>query len=113
MAYINEKYQNDELEVSIEILEPKEDEIDFEEGLRIDLQIENNRDFTKNEFKALIKWLAEIEEIIQIDFEPNGKKKIKTCRICGSTDFDFKEIIEKEGYACWFVKDDLCSGCQS
>lgn len=42
----------------------------------------------------------------------NGKPDEKrTCRICGCTDDDCRQCIEKTGLPCFWIEDDLCSAC--
>jgi hypothetical protein len=36
---------------------------------------------------------------------------VRTCRICGCTDDDCHQCIEKTGEPCYWVEDDLCSAC--
>jgi uncharacterized metal-binding protein YceD (DUF177 family) len=33
------------------------------------------------------------------------------CRVCGCTDFDCLRCIERTGFACYWVEEDLCSAC--
>jgi len=33
------------------------------------------------------------------------------CRICGCTENDCRQCIEKTGKPCYWVEDDLCSAC--
>jgi len=40
----------------------------------------------------------------------NGKPK---CRVCGCTDDDCHQCIEKTGNPCHWVEDDLCSACKT
>lgn len=35
----------------------------------------------------------------------------KSCKICGCTDIDCKQCIEKTGHPCFWVEEDLCSAC--
>lgn len=35
------------------------------------------------------------------------------CRVCGCTDVDCSQCIEKTGQPCTWVEDDLCSACQT
>lgn len=37
----------------------------------------------------------------------------KTCRVCGCTEEDCKQCIEKTGTPCHWVEEDLCSACQT
>lgn len=41
-----------------------------------------------------------------------SKEKARKCRICGCTDDDCQQCIEKTGEPCSWVEDDLCSACQ-
>lgn len=34
------------------------------------------------------------------------------CRVCGCTDGDCRQCIEKTGAPCAWVEEDLCSACQ-
>lgn len=44
---------------------------------------------------------------IRITKEPERK-----CRICGCTDADCRQCIQKTGTPCHWVEEDLCSACQ-
>ena len=35
----------------------------------------------------------------------------RQCRVCGCTDDDCSDCIERTGYPCEWVEDDLCSAC--
>jgi hypothetical protein len=35
----------------------------------------------------------------------------RRCRICGCTDDDCRQCIEKTGEPCYWVEPDLCSAC--
>ncbi|MCC6596971.1 MAG: hypothetical protein IT477_10725 [Rhodanobacteraceae bacterium] len=37
--------------------------------------------------------------------------EIRTCRVCGCTDDDCSQCVEKTGDPCYWVADDLCSAC--
>lgn len=37
--------------------------------------------------------------------------EIQTCRICGCTDDDCSQCVEKTGAPCHWVEEDLCSAC--
>lgn len=55
-------------------------------------------------------------DFFQDDFELSDDMledyfKIQTCRICGCTDDDCSQCIEKTGDACYWIEDDLCSAC--
>lgn len=36
---------------------------------------------------------------------------LPTCRVCGCTDLDCRQCIEKTGEPCYWVEEDLCSAC--
>lgn len=38
-------------------------------------------------------------------------RDIRRCRVCGCTDDDCHQCIEKTGKPCHWVEDDLCSAC--
>jgi hypothetical protein len=37
--------------------------------------------------------------------------EIRRCRMCGCTDDDCHQCIEKTGHPCHWVEEDLCSAC--
>jgi len=41
------------------------------------------------------------------------KDEEKKCRICGCTDGDCRQCIEKTGIPCHWVEDGLCSACKT
>lgn len=41
------------------------------------------------------------------------KQKIRTCKICGCTDYDCSICIKKTGERCSWVAKNLCSACKS
>jgi len=79
----------------------------------------------KDEYKAL--YLEAAKEVVAETLDPkpkkNGKKKdkntaaphtkdgIRRCRVCGCTDDDCSQCIEKTGKPCYWVEEDLCSAC--
>lgn len=38
--------------------------------------------------------------------------KVRTCRVCGCTDSDCEQCIERTGEPCYWVEFDLCSACR-
>jgi hypothetical protein len=38
-------------------------------------------------------------------------QKVRRCRVCGCTDDDCHQCIEKTGVPCHWVEADLCSAC--
>lgn len=43
--------------------------------------------------------------------QPKAQEKIRSCRVCGCTQNDCRQCIEKTGSPCHWVEDDLCSAC--
>jgi hypothetical protein len=41
----------------------------------------------------------------------NAIQHKRTCRVCGCTDDDCRQCIEKTGEPCYWVEEDLCSAC--
>ena len=41
------------------------------------------------------------------------KEKTRKCRICGCTDGDCRQCVEKTGQPCHWVEEDLCSACKT
>ena len=39
------------------------------------------------------------------------RARVRTCRVCGCTDFDCRGCIERTGRPCHWVECDLCSAC--
>jgi hypothetical protein len=39
------------------------------------------------------------------------KMQKRKCRICGCTDDDCRQCIEKTGMPCFWIEEDLCSAC--
>lgn len=39
------------------------------------------------------------------------KKQVRSCRVCGCTDDDCRQCIEKTGEPCWWIAADVCSAC--
>lgn len=37
--------------------------------------------------------------------------KTKACRVCGCTDINCKQCIEKTGEPCYWIEPNLCSAC--
>jgi hypothetical protein len=44
--------------------------------------------------------------------EANMSAEIRRCRVCGCTDDDCRQCIEKTGHPCHWVEEDLCSACE-
>lgn len=58
--------------------------------------------FTKHFFRRRLNNYVELFEDFMID---------KACRICGCTDYDCQQCINKTGVLCHRVEDDLCKAC--
>jgi hypothetical protein len=63
----------------------------------------------------LIEEPEEIEEAAAPEEETASEEseaaEVRTCRVCGCTDADCRQCIEKTGEPCYWVEDDLCSAC--
>ena len=76
---------------------------------------------TVDEYREL--YLQAAGEVVEDELEPKeaagkkkkgGKKKaaaVRKCRVCGCTDEDCSQCVEKTGEPCYWVEDDLCSAC--
>lgn len=51
--------------------------------------------------------LAEALAVMFSAMAPN----VRTCRVCGCTDDDCSQCVERTGMPCSWVEDDLCSAC--
>ena len=38
-------------------------------------------------------------------------EEVRTCRVCGCTDNDCTQCVERTGHPCRWVEEDLCSAC--
>ena len=54
---------------------------------------------------ALIAERVDLSRLDAIGEEP------RRCRICGCTDSDCRQCIEKTGFPCHWAQEDLCSAC--
>ena len=50
-------------------------------------------------------------ELAVLGEEDNCIAAPRTCRVCGCTDNNCQQCIEKTGVACHWVGPDLCSAC--
>jgi hypothetical protein len=48
---------------------------------------------------------------VQPDLLPAGLAEVRRCRVCGCTDNDCRQCIEKTGTPCHWVGPNLCSAC--
>jgi hypothetical protein len=54
-----------------------------------------------------VELMEEPEEAL----EESEAAEVGTCRICGCTDADCRQCVEKTGEPCHWVEEDLCSAC--
>ena len=61
-----------------------------------------------------IRWFTHDEigsKIEKLLLRYGGSQSIQRCRVCGCTDDDCSQCIEKNGEPCHWVAEDLCSAC--
>jgi hypothetical protein len=78
---------------------------DFDIELMADTE---EREGISAEDRAKAPWIAFVytNESFDDEFSSAG-----TCRVCGCTDDNCRQCIEKTGGPCHWVEDDLCSAC--
>ncbi|UJF29868.1 hypothetical protein L0B70_00300 [Kaistella sp. 97-N-M2] len=56
---------------------------------------------------------VELQELsLVLDSELKRRsEQVQICRVCGCTDCDCAQCIEKTGEPCYWVEPDLCSAC--
>lgn len=54
--------------------------------------------------------LKEIDTLIQSAHYVK-RMESQTCKVCGCTDYDCRQCIEKTGKPCYWFEDNLCSAC--
>lgn len=62
--------------------------------------------FDPNDTTALNKAIEKAKQWIDQDVN-----HVRRCRVCGCTDHNCQQCIEKTGSPCYWVEDDLCSAC--
>jgi hypothetical protein len=83
-----------------------------------DFDFENyGNELSEKEVKEIV-YLLGAQEVVLVYFgneeedEASSEDSVlRKCRECGCTDSDCRQCIEKDGYPCHWVKDDLCSSC--
>ena len=55
---------------------------------------------------------AEADFILEEFMEMIDGMEERACRVCGCTEADCSQCIEKTGEPCSWVEEDLCSACQ-
>lgn len=53
----------------------------------------------------------EIRRLLETASSPAETTALSRCRVCGCTDDDCRDCIEKTGEPCHWVENDLCSAC--
>lgn len=81
MAYINGEFQHQDYEITIEVLEPTKDEIDYDEGMQIQVEWDSFLSTDLQEFRNILKWMSDKADYIEQNFTKKGKAK--TVRIKG------------------------------
>lgn len=66
------------------------------------------REGVSPEDRAQASWIAFVYTNESFDDEFS---KAGTCRVCGCTDDNCRQCIEKTGSPCHWVEEDLCSAC--
>lgn len=54
--------------------------------------------------------LQEVQMLIQGNYYQK-KMNSQVCQICGCTDYDCRECIERTGEPCYWFSENLCSAC--
>ena len=75
MAHVNGRFKHERFDVVIEVLEPDEDEIDFEDGMKLMVEWDSFEDVSLINFKDIIKWMEETSKYIEYNFDKNGLPK--------------------------------------
>lgn len=55
--------------------------------------------------------ISEQEKVTSVKVSMESHTSIRKCRVCGCTDNDCSGCIERTGYRCSWVEEDLCSAC--
>lgn len=55
---------------------------------------------------GIVRWLFEIGG------EEQTAKPVRHCRVCGCTDDDCRQCVERTGAPCHWAEEDLCSACR-
>lgn len=69
-------------------------------------------DITPERFLENCSW-NELQELNML-IHPEIRRRfdqVPACRICGCTDDDCRQCIEKSGEPCQWIEPDLCSAC--
>ncbi len=63
--------------------------------------------------EVLLKAVKEFEVGSWKPEDRSQKAEIQRCRVCGCTEDDCHQCIEKTGEPCYWIDDDLCSACEN
>jgi len=74
MASISETIKYEDYEIEIDVLEPTKDEIDYDEGMQIQVNWDNFLSTDFEEFRKILKWMSEKADYIQQNFNKKGQK---------------------------------------
>ena len=76
MSYINGRFEHENYEIVIEVLEPTKDESDYDEGMQIQVDWDSMRSTSLEEFRNILKWMSEKADFIEQNFSKKGKPKM-------------------------------------
>lgn len=76
MAYITGEYKYPKKDdITIEVLQPVEDELDYEDGLYIQINLDLMAEFKPEELRDLAKWISDMANHIEESYNKDGSKK--------------------------------------
>ena len=79
-----------------------------------DLLIEEAQDFHEQVEKECAEDCPRLEEEERLAYgrlQHGSEGSVGVCRVCGCTDDDCSQCVEKTGAPCHWVEPDLCSAC--
>lgn len=98
-------------EIQLRIVDPDTDE---REIVQIQLVVTRRKEDFIDKPDNEGQQIEEIGEILnELESQIFEEGSVRTCRVCGCTDTDCSQCIEKDGHPCWWIEDDLCSSCES
>lgn len=81
-----------------------------EQGL-IELALEETISVLRNRFEEEAGYIHPAKKYEELYDRITSNER--SCRVCGCTEDDCSQCIEKTGEPCSWVEDDLCSACES
>lgn len=72
---------------------------------KIELENDEAEYYEEQHEKKFVPWIA--IGFVNEDYD----NEFRQCRVCGCTENDCQQCIEKTGSPCHWVEDDLCSAC--